>query len=177
MNDNKKMENKIAVLAEKMKNEQSLSAGRLNTESLQKAWQDGRAVFIFDKGREKIISAGVLWLRESTAEIGSLWTHPEHRGNGLTAEVFNGLVARTPKNITLFVVASNRRIADIALGCGMQEAERKDWIIIAGCPKSCNQCDRLPVADRAHCSLRFFKKGYRLFFSQPVEGRYGNEKA
>ena len=162
------MKTKIEALVEKMKNEQSLSAGRLNAESLQKAWQDGRAVFILDKTQEKIIAAGVLWFRKNTAEIGSLWTHPEHRSNGLMAEVFNGLMALAPKNIRLFIVASNSRIAELAEKYGMRDAERKEWMTIAGCPENCDWCDRLPVAGRPKCSIKFFKEGYRLLFLPPT---------
>jgi GNAT superfamily N-acetyltransferase len=161
-----KMYDKIAALSKKILSEKSLVGGRLNPEALQKAWQEGRAVFIQDEELKEIVACGILWFRKNSVELGSIWVDPKHRKQGRGKDVFSSLVDLAPKNIRLFVVAYDQSVACLALKHGMLEADRKDWMSAAQCP-DCSLCDRLPEADRSRCSLKFFKEGYRVFFVLP----------
>ena len=164
------MYDKITILSKKMIGERSLFTGRLSAESLQKAWRGGRAAFIQDKELKEIIACGVLWFYENSVEIGSMWVDPNYRNNGYGKEVFCRLVAIAPANIRLFIIAHGPTIARLALDHGMQEADRKDWMSAALCP-SCDLCKRLPELERSHCSLKFFKEGCRVFFTNNTARR------
>ena len=160
---NERMKSKLEVLLAEIINAKELAIGRLNEDSLYKAWQENRAVFIQDEACEKIIACGVLWFLNNSVEIGSLWVDSKHRGNGLCGEVLRGLIIRIPKDIRAFIVARNSFIAHLAEKHGMMEADRKYWRLVAKCP-GCDLCNRLPVADRLQCSLRVFRPECRLFF-------------
>ncbi|MDP2741388.1 MAG: hypothetical protein Q8O66_01715 [bacterium] len=144
--------------------ENSLLCVRLGVESLEKAWQESRLVIEQDEQNGEIIACGALWHRKNSVELGSLWVDIEHRGNGYMKGIFYQLISRVSAGVRLFLIANNPFVAGLAKEHGMQEADEKDWKLVAMCSRSCEQCDRLSQEERIRCSLSIFKGGRKVFF-------------
>lgn len=158
------MHSKLMVLSEKIMSENSLLCVRLGLESLEKAWQENRLVIEQEEQSGEIIACGALWHRKNSVELGSLWVDTEYRGNGYMKGIFYQLMSRVSADVRLFLIANNPFVAGLAKEHGMQEAAENDWKLVARCPQSCEQCDRLSQEERIRCSLIIFKGGCKVFF-------------
>lgn len=152
---------KIQVLSQKMLAESAILSDQVTVELLQAAINGGLASYKEVDGA--IIAFGVLRVRGTLYEIGSLWTDIPYRKNGLTSKIFRDLLTKVPVDYSVFLVSNNPSIQNM---CGeyMTEVTLKN-IDTLGIPK-CTNHDIHPKCRNFHCRFHHLENSRRMFLTK-----------
>ncbi len=156
------MDDKLAVLSRKLKEEAALLGGQIEPSSLERALREGRGEYIEEDGL--LVAFGALWPRLSALEVGSIWVDTEYRGRKLSSRVFQALLGRQREGIPLFLITHEPHVVHLALKHDMQEADAQSWSTIIPWSASCGPCDRLPDLQKPACHFRGVREECRLFY-------------
>ena len=108
----------IDVLSGLLVAEKIYHKGRIDSVSLRRRIGTGNATVLREGGN--IICFGALWPTNALlVELGTIYVHPDKRGNGYQQEIVNGLLALVPGGMRPFFITHN--------GCLMKRARQNGF--------------------------------------------------
>ena len=137
---------------------------RITAGALQEAHETGMGVTIEESGH--IVACGFLWPTDEPGvlELGTLWVHPKHRGQGLSSKVFaQRLTLPAAANKKLFIVSHEPIVAHHTHAHGFTEATGHTWSSLLNVHHTCGPCDRVSNEQKPNCPLKAVRTECRLF--------------
>ena len=153
------------MLSELLQSEGAIMGYRNQPDSLQKAFEMGLAVLLFDG--ELPIAFSALWPvpNEDWYEVGSVFVHQDYRGKKLGRKVFFQILDKAKESKkNLFLVTHNPLVVHMVYTAGgWQEATKDTWQIVPW-GGTCGICDVVSDAQKKNCPYRTIPSHCRLFF-------------
>lgn len=144
--------NKWQQLAQDLQSEPTLLGVRNEPAFLERMCQEGYAVVV--ERNDCIIACCFLWetTEEAWRELGSVWVHPDYRGQGFGSDVFSkALALRAAQH--QFLITSHPKIVHLAIEAGWTQALADTWEQVP-LEHSCGPCNKLPDEHKASCPDR-----------------------
>jgi len=118
----------VDVLVQELLKEEQLLYRRITNKNLKQGLKNGRAVFKRDGACNRYHAFCMLWPTQDEYwyELGTLWVHPENRGNGFSKEVFKMCLERLPRGAGAFLITRQIGVLELARSVGWQ-LERTNW--------------------------------------------------
>ncbi len=157
--------NKWMVLSMRLRQEQDLLGTRILPENLADITAAGRASYV-ESGQGDIIAFAAIWYSPDPCwgEVGSVWVHSAHRGQGLAAQVFRNLIAKSHHQpYKIFLITHDPKVVHLSMSAGLVEVTKKDWNSVPW-TATCGECDRWATdAQKIACPYRALPTDCRLF--------------